>query len=55
MIYPHEKKEPEVKEPEEKEEDGEGIKFNDGYCWACGKPVSVWATGCPHCHRSFVD
>jgi hypothetical protein len=32
-----------------------GIRWNEGYCWSCGRPVNPYATGCPHCLRSFCD
>lgn len=38
---------------------------SDGICWNCGKQIydaitleyasTQLVTGCPHCHRSFVD
>ena len=40
--------------------------YKTGYCWSCGKQIFNGSdengyysehliTGCPHCHRSFVD
>lgn len=35
--------------------DREGIRWNHGRCYSCGREVDPYATGCPYCHRSFVD
>jgi hypothetical protein len=31
------------------------IRWNSGTCHRCGKTISPFETGCPHCNVSFCD
>lgn len=39
----------------EKIGESKGIRWNDGKCYHCGAIIDPYATGCPKCHRTFVD